>query len=240
MMRIDERLLLRDLLTEYPQTRKVFEQYEIDYCCGGLHNLGTAAELAGIPLNPLVDALKCSVADRNHGERNWADASVTELADHIAKAHHAFLRDELPRLHALIDKVQAAHQRHDVMLSALKCEFARLECELVQHLDNEDTNVFPLIRQMDAISRNGGKLAAKASMRELTGPLETEHETAGLALDSIREITSDFTLPEDACIAFRSMMESLKEFERDLHEHIHLENNILFPAAAALEKAAKR
>ena len=228
-MLIEETTTIRELLLKHPQTRKVFEQYAIDYCCGGLHNLKTAAELAEIPIKPLIEAIESAIASRHPSERNWAHASPTQIVDHIQQAHHAYLKDELPRLHALIEKVLAAHPAHQAMLSNVKHNFDQLEAELHAHLLKEEQVLFPHIRQMETARREGLKIALPMSAGGPVRQMETEHEAAGRALNAIRDATSDYTLPEDACITFRSLFESLKEFEKDTHEHIHLENNILFP-----------
>lgn len=229
--RITESMVVRDLVVKHPGVRELLEELGIDYCCGGKHTLKEAAAeknvnlltvLAG--LNEALDApVKAAGATKD-----WSKASLTELTDHIEAKHHSFMKAQMPRIETLLAKVVRAHsERHAAMLNGLADVFSAFKAEIGDHLAKEEMILFPAIRQME---RDG-------SNREMIGcpirQMEFEHDSAGLALAKMRAITSGYKLPKDACPTFAALYDGLKAVEVDLHEHIHLENNLLFPRALA-------
>jgi len=238
----NENTTLRELLVKHPQTRHVFEALDIDYCCSGLDDLKTAAAEAGVPLPAVMESLLAALeAPPDAAERDWAAVTPGELVDHLMERHHAPLKHELPRLHELIAKVINAHPRHNAMLADLQRNFEPLKHDLDGHLTKEETVLFPLIRRMDAfLHRRAAKPEQIDALHSNLGQMEYEHEAAGLTLGKMREITCNYALPDDACVAFRALYDGLKTLEADLHEHVHLENNILFPQTVELEKAARK
>jgi regulator of cell morphogenesis and NO signaling len=240
---LGERTTVRDLVVKYPRTRPVLERFGIDYCCGGGHTLKDAAAEKGVVLDALFAALKDSietpVADSSERERDWSFAPLTELADHIEERHHTFMKEQLPRLHELMAKVLKAHgPRHGEMLSQLQDVYQSLRREIEQHLMKEEQILFPGIRQIDACAHEGGKKPELhcGSVQNPIRQMEHEHDNAGAALAKMRELTSDYTLLDDACNTFAALYDGLRDLEDDLHEHIHLENNILFPKSIELEE----
>jgi regulator of cell morphogenesis and NO signaling len=228
---------VRDLVGRYPQTRPVFEQFGIDYCCGGGQTLAVVAQKHHLELPTLVAALEKALQTQPEGakpiDKDWYAAPLDELVQHIVDVHHAYLKKELPRLGTLEQRVLRAHAaHHGEMLRHVHDLFVALEKELSSHTAKEEKEVFPQIiaavaRPMEKDSRPLGKLV---------GELEQEHETAGAALAKLREVTGKYTLPADACPTFRALYEGLQALEADLHQHIHLENNILFPRALKLTR----
>lgn len=234
------RTTVKDIVVQHPETRVVLEELGIDYCCGGKASLAQAAQQAGVSVDRVLANLDEALRAQEGGVavKDWASASPTELADHIEQTHHVFMKQQLPRLADLLDKTLQAHgQRHGEMLGQLKQTFITLKTDIEMHLAKEEQILFPLIRQMEAYQQGRGPVPEVhcGSVANPIGQMEFEHDQAGQFLAQIRAITSDFQLPEDACETFRALYDGLRDVEADLHEHIHLENNILFPEAVEVE-----
>jgi regulator of cell morphogenesis and NO signaling len=241
-IQIDGTITVRELVGRYPQTRKVFENHGIDYCCGGGQCLADAANQRGVELAVLVAALGQSLQAASPGtaptDKDWYAASLGELVDHIVKVHHRYMHDALPRLRMLIQKVLNAHGlNHGDMLRQVQALYGALDAELSSHLMKEEQILFPYVVAVEAHARDGAEqpVACFGSVRSPIQQMEHEHESAGGLLVELREVTGNYALPPDACPTFAALYEGLQEMEADLHQHIHLENNILFPRAIECE-----
>jgi regulator of cell morphogenesis and NO signaling len=225
-----------EIARENPASVRVFEKYSIDFCCGGKISFGEACRKRGIAPAELQAELEQAAAGRPASERDWSEAPLALLIDHIVGTHHVYLKSELPRLQGWLDKVIAAHgEVHSEMLVPLGEAFGALRAELEAHLAKEEMILFPLIKRMEGGDRS------PAHCGSVNNPIRVmvhEHDNAGRALETMREITADYTVPADGCNTFRALFHGLVELEADLHRHIHLENNILFPKAEALEEQA--
>lgn len=241
MKTLDVTKLVRDIALEDPRIRKVLESLGIDTCCGGGRPLAEAARDAGIEPGTLLDRLRAATLvdpDEQKETRDWRSASLAELTDHIESTHHVFLWNNLPAIAKLFDKVLRAHgEAHGEMLRGLHTTFNELRTEIEAHLTKEEQVLFPYLRTMSAALEAGKKLQPMhcGSVGNPIRQMEHEHENAGAALASMRRCTSDYALPADACPTFTTLFESLRELESDLHEHIFLENNILFLKAVRME-----
>ena len=223
------------LVAERPSRARVFEKFGIDYCCGGKKPLEQACRDRAVDVRAVLDALRQN--DQRRGpERDWSAMGLTRLADHIEQTHHGYLRQELPRLDFLTHKVAAAHGQRHPELIRLRDLFAAFEAELINHMQKEELVVFPLCRRIEAGEVDGS--ASEAGLQRPVDVLTHEHEDAGEALAEMRRLTGGFEPPADACNTYRALLDSLKELEADMHQHVHLENNVLFPAA--LEAYAAR
>jgi regulator of cell morphogenesis and NO signaling len=244
-MIIDGKTTVRELVGRFPQTRLVFERYGIDYCCGGGKCLADAAHESQAALADLVRDLEAVLAASPTAaapaEKDWYAAPLPELIEHILQVHHVYMKQALPRLRELTRKVLQAHgARHGEMLRRLYDLYAALDTELTTHLRKEEEILFPYIAAAEA-RRPGSPVGPAACFGSVGNPIrqmEAEHESAGGALAQIRKLTGDYALPDDACPTFRALYEELERMEADLHQHIHLENNILFPRAIAAEPAS--
>lgn len=232
------------LAARCPETKPVMERFGIDYCCGGDRPLDEAIKRKNLSEQEILAALNDAVeqAERaGRSERDWSAAPPDELIRHILDTHHVFMREQLPRLDALIEKVRRAHEeQHGKMLRQLQATFRAVKEEIEMHLLKEEQVLFPYIEQL---TRHLDGEAERPVIHCITvqnpiKQMEHEHDNAGDALARMRELTCDYELPGDACAAFESLYEGLARLEADLHEHIHLENNILFPRAIHLEERA--
>ena len=216
-----------ELVLERPERMRLLERLGIDYCCGGDRPIADACRERGLDpatFATLLDALdETAAGDR---PQDWAGAPVGELCDHIVESHHAYLRTELPRLAELAAKAAKAHGEEVPELHAVQEAFGRLRAELEEHLDDEEETVFPACRRL-AAGETGDGLGSLDALR-------AEHAAAGDLLVTLRELTRGFDEAGARCNTHRALLVGLAELERDLHEHIHEENNILFPRALAL------
>jgi regulator of cell morphogenesis and NO signaling len=244
---IDGQTTIRNLVGRYPQTRSVFEKHGIDYCCGGGKCLAEAAGERGLKLPELVSALEESlkvVPTRAAViDKDWYAAPLGELVEHIVGVHHGYLNTALPRLRSLVPTVLKAHgAHHGEVLRQVQDIFNALDAELSTHLMKEEQILFPYIVAAEA-HRQSATAEPAACFGSVGNPIrqmEHEHESAGQALARLREVTHEYALPADACPTFRAMYEELQRMEADLHQHIHLENNVLFPRAIELERTSGR
>jgi regulator of cell morphogenesis and NO signaling len=212
------------LVAERPERARVFEEFDIDYCCGGKRTLGEACVRRGVDPKIVVQRLEQVDVEPDTPERNWEDEPIAELCEFIVATHHAFLRRELPRLSYLVQKIARVHgERHPELLEllAVYLPFAR---DMNQHMDKEEQVLFPILKRLAD--------EEVTPSRAIIGPLrmmEAEHDEAGLALEEMRRLTNGFRPPADACNTYRAAFAGLHDLEQDLHRHVHLENNVLFP-----------
>jgi regulator of cell morphogenesis and NO signaling len=232
---------LGTLLTQYPVLRGIFEKYRLDYCCGGKQRLKDAAESAGLDLDTLVNELVEVLDDEPSAAaaQDWNQADAETLCRYIVDRHHTFMRRQLPLVRSLFDDVRAAHApTHGGLIDALRTVFDGLAAEIEMHLEKEEQILFPYIEQIERHLRYSTPMPEVhcGSVQNPIRQMEYEHDNAGEALEKIRQLTGNFQPPPDACEKFKALYDELARLENDLHEHIHLENNILFPKAVRLEQ----
>lgn len=234
---IDIQRTVGQLVTERPARSRVFETLQIDYCCGGKRPLAEACAKRGIDTADVIDLLRQADAAADEDSDGVVDPdslSLTDLADHIEQVHHDYLRTELPRLDAMTERVHRVHGEKEPRLGDVRRAFCALRDELTSHMMKEEQILFPVVRQLEQsdgpVSFHCGTIAAPIRQ------MESEHEHAGDALATIRTATEDFEPPEWACNTYRAMLDGLHQLERDMHVHIHKENNVLFPKALELER----
>ena len=229
---------LGQVVAEHPHAARVFEQAGIDYCCGGQRRLDEACRQSGLSLEQLGEMLKDAGQTDIEGSGGWTTAPLAELVDHIVAKHHAYVRQETPRLQALGAKVRGVHGKNHPELTAVANAFEVVAQEMAMHMMKEERMLFPYIVEMEKASR-GESPWPRAPFGSVQNPVQMmmmEHDSAGGTLRGIRELTGDYAVPSDACASYRAFFEGLAQFEADLHQHVHLENNILFPRAVELEE----
>ena len=227
-----------EIAAEMPGATREFEKLGIDYCCGGSRTLDQACSEANISVDEALARLDRSAAStETRSGRDWQNQLLADLISHITTTHHAFVREESSRILALAAKVVGVHGKNHPELLQVQQTFSGLAEELRVHLMKEEQMLFPYISLMEE-STLAGEPAPPAMFGTVANPVRMmmqEHDGAGDALRSLRSITNDYALPEDACISYRTLFGALEGFEADLHQHIHLENNILFPRAVSME-----
>lgn len=237
---ITTNMTVRDVAIEIPQSTRLFEELKIDYCCGGNRPLAEACTSAGIDIDNVMERL----AEVTHSPNaiDFQNVRLTELIVHILDTHHVFTKSEMARLQLLADKVLAAHGGNHPELIHLDELLTRLCDDLKLHMFKEEHVLFPyIVRLVEAADHNRTvPFAAFGTVNNPVRMMMREHDTAGEILRELRALTSDYKVPADACISYQTLYQALADFEKDLHQHIHLENNILFPKALDLESTLKR
>lgn len=209
-----------------PATARIFELVEIDYCCGGEQRLEDACREQGLDLQRVLGALHATAPHDDHrAPRSWNEAPLADLIAHIKDTHHARLRRDLPRLEAIVATVAEVHGRDHPELEEVNTRVHALAQAIPPHLTFEENELFPAILALPD--------GDKAASRELLVAMRTDHDEVGEALHRVRALTKGFAVPKGACALYKQMLGGLAELERDLHEHVHLENNVLLPRALA-------
>jgi len=223
---------------ENPNAAREFEKLGIDYCCGGQKTLDEACAAARLSVGEVLARLKeTSSGAADTGTQDFSRLSLGDLIAHIKSTHHVFVRQECPRIEELAAKVVSKHAQNHPELRQVQEIFSALASELSLHLMKEEQILFPYVVRMEECAL-AGEAAPPAMFGTVVNPIgmmEREHDGAGEALRSLRSVSKNYAVPDDACASYRTLYHALEGFESDLHEHIHLENNILFPRAIALE-----
>ncbi|MGG0240423.1 iron-sulfur cluster repair di-iron protein [Bacillus rhizoplanae] len=225
-----ETSVIGDIVTKFPKASDLFKSYRIDFCCGGNRPLIDAIHERNLSVEEVITNLNTLYYETkllNEAEIDWTIASYSELIDYIVNKHHRYLNEELPQLSPYVTKVLRVHGSGQPHLAKIHKLFHELKTELEQHIIKEETEDFPLILafEQNPTDENYTKLS------KVVGELESEHSHAGDIIKELRNITNDFTPPEGACGTYRLVYQRLAALESDLFQHIHLENNILFPRA---------
>ena len=218
---------------------EVFKKYGLDFCCGGKKTVKEACEEKGLDVTKVEQELQ--TADKNISTTRplpYNDWSIDFLADYIVNTHHSYVKKIVPDLRSYASKVASIHGGRHPELFAISQLTDEVCTELSSHMIKEENVLFPYIKQLVASKNNGNPLPAKTfnTIQSPINMMEHEHEVAGNKLEQIRKLSNNFSLPEDACASYSYLYKTLEEFENDLHIHVHLENNILFPKALGLEK----
>ncbi len=219
---------------------QVFKKYGLDFCCGGKKTLDQACAEKGLDLlaveRELQQADHLAASTRPIPYQDW---SSDFLADYIVNTHHSYVKRVLPDMRHYAAKVQRVHGDRHPELNTIQPLVEALANELSSHLVKEEQILFPYIKELVAVKNQKDGLTASrfGSIENPVHMMEHEHDTAGSILEQIRQLTDNYTLPQDACASYDLLYRMLSEFEEDLHLHVHLENNILFPAAIDLEKS---
>ncbi|HKS27662.1 MAG TPA: iron-sulfur cluster repair di-iron protein [Pyrinomonadaceae bacterium] len=235
---------VRELALEIPGATRVFERLGIDYCCGGAKSLADACATRSLSAEEVIEQLK-EEGETSFGAvteaKDFTRLTMTELISYIVNKHHAFTRQELQRLDALVNKVCSVHGESHGELLKVQALFRELAADLQPHMLKEEMVLFPYVMRLEEAVLNNQPAPAPPPFMTVRNPvrmMSLEHDTAGDLLRGMREASSDYMVPADACFSYRTLYRALEEFEQDLHQHIHLENNILFPRAIELEDAS--
>ncbi len=236
MEKINEQTIGQIVAEDY-RTAEVFRQLGIDFCCGGNKTITEASAFKDVDPKKVKKALQ-SLTEENTEHHHYNKWSLDFLVDYIINNHHAYAREVLPEINFYAKKVLSAHCQNHSELEEMYYELVKLYSKMIEHLDEEEAVIFPYVKKLVKADEHNtipdtsrfGMVADPISM------MEEEHDEAGETMAKIRRLTNDFTLPGDACTTYRVLFENIQAFEQDLHKHVHLENNILFPKALELER----
>lgn len=219
------------IVAENFRTAKIFTDYGIDFCCKGGIKLSDACEKKGVDLNEISAELEQIVKQQD--ETHYQDYGMADMVDHIVHVHHKYVETTIPPLKFYLDKIAKVHGDNHPELLEIRDEFFKMADALTSHMKKEEFILFPYIKAMEAARKNNFPLSP-AHFGDIENPIsmmEEEHDTEGERFRKISALSNNYTPPSDACQTFKVAFAMLQEFENDLHTHIHLENNILFPKA---------
>jgi len=240
-MRTTTERTVKELVLENPDVARIFEKLGIDYCCGGNRSLDEACRAANLPMGKVLNSLKMAGQCEQPAKdaRDWQNEPLADLISHIQGTHHRYTREEIARLVPLFAKVCSQHEEKHPELLHLRAIFAALAQELTVHMMKEEMVLFPYIERVEEafIQKETVLPPPFGSAQNPITMMEHEHDSAGKQLREMRRVSNDYMPPADACLSYETLFRALAAFEADLHLHIHLENNILFPRAIAMEKA---
>ena len=227
---------LAQIVKEDHRAATVFEKYHLDFCCKGKRSLQQACAESQLSADELIAALDNTVKPDSYSVHlNYNLLSLSQLVDYIVATHHNYVKQEMPQIQSYLERVASKHgDRHPEMRKVAGI-FAAVKEEMEEHMQKEEKILFPRIKEAEKQSGEPDKI--KLSISYLQSPIfmmEEEHDHAGAALAEIRELTNNYNPPADACTTYRLCYAALQAFETDLHQHVHLENNILFPKAIGL------
>ena len=242
-MEIQEQETVGEIAAASTSAASVLEKYGIDYCCAGKSLFEEVCREKGLSPAAVKNEIANAVTALPKEAKDWTAAPLRQLIRHIVTSHHEYLKLELPRVGQRLRKVVEVHGEEDpAALHELESVYDALSQEMNFHMHKEEMMLFPAIERYEAAMQSGSPLppAPFGSIANPIAVMEGEHDSAGRALGRIRELTIDFQAPPYACSTYHAMLDGLKALETDLHTHIHLENNILFPRVIALERQFSR
>lgn len=232
-MKISEHSMIGDVVAENFRTASVFKKYGLDFCCSGRRSIVDACAAKGLNTEEVLDALSNVPQDSQGEGLDFRQMPLDLLADYIEKVHHRYVEEKTPEIRGYLEKVERVHgDRHPELLEIRKL-FEETAGELAMHMKKEELMLFPYIRRMMV---SGSR--PESPFGTVQNPIRmmmSEHAQEGERFEKISVLSKGYTAPDDACNTYRVCFAMLQDFEDDLHKHIHLENNILFPKAIALE-----
>jgi regulator of cell morphogenesis and NO signaling len=236
-MEVKERQVIGVLVAQDYRTASIFKSFGIDFCCKGNRTIKEVCETANIESALLIESLEKVINSQENLNTDYQSWPLDLLADYIEKKHHRYVEEKTKEIQSYLNKVCQVHGVHHPELFEIKDHFNATASELLMHMKKEELILFPFVRKMVKIKNEGLKVDIPpfGTVQNPVQMMMHEHEAEGDRFRRIAELSNNYTAPQDACNTYKVTFALLKEFENDLHLHIHLENNILFPKAIELE-----
>lgn len=243
-MSLDQNRTIREWVRKVPAAAAVFEEMGIEYCCDGAQTFEKACASAHrtvAEVQQRIASRMTSVSDATQTD-DWGAESLGDLMGHIVENHHAFTRRELERLGPLARTVTRVHGKFHTELLRIESVLKIMTCELNLHMNKEEEVLFPYIAEIEevALGNHQGRSQRMNGIRSPVDMMMLEHDTTGQHLHTIREASANYEVPSGGCLSYRSFYQGLQALEKDLHQHISLENNILFPRALQMEASNRK
>lgn len=237
-MKITQDTIVGEVVKLNYNTAALFVSHNIDYCCGGRISISEACAEAGVDSGALITQLDALLGQKDADAQYIDGLNLDELCQYIIRRHHAYVRESIPFLQTSLEKLCRVHGKNHPELFEVKDLFLTSAGEFTKHMQKEEIVLFPFINKMVLARKHGTQLlpAHFGTVSNPIGMMMAEHQAEGERFEKISQITGEYSLPEDACSTYSVTYQKLRDFEEDLHRHIHLENNILFPKALLLEK----
>ena len=236
-MNLNDQTKVKDIAVSNAGARKILEDAGLDYCCGGGKSLQEACLHADVPAEDILKRLRENGRDITPEDANWTSAPLSDLTRHIREKHHRYVRQAIVRIQPLLGKVGAKHGKNHPEIADIQRLFAEVGREMIMHMQKEEQILFPYIDALEKAASAHGSVEPPffQTVRNPIHAMMKEHDAAGELVKQIRTTSSEYTAPADACPSYKALYQDLREFELDLHHHVHLENNILFPRAVEME-----
>lgn len=233
---------VKEIALASPAARQILENAGVDYCCGGGKSLHDACLNAGTAAEEILEKLRASAREIPPEDANWMAAPLCALTKHIRERHHSYVRGAIARMRPLISKVAEKHSAEHPEIAEIAGAFSDVSHEMTMHMQKEEQILFPYIDAMERAVNGEGSYEAPffQTVKNPIFSMMKEHDTAGELTKRIRKLSGEYAPPAGACTSFKALYQELREFEADLHQHVHLENNILFPRAVEMEAALPR
>jgi regulator of cell morphogenesis and NO signaling len=230
---------VKEIAVADPGAKQILEESGVDYCCGGDKSLHEACMHADVSAEEILSRLRKNTALAGPDDGNWISAPLADLTLHIREQHHRYVREAIPRVEALLTKVKAKHGKNHPEIAGIEKLFVALGKEMIMHMQKEEQILFPYIDALERSISGNGTLEPPffQTVRNPIHAMMKDHDSAGELARQIRKASSQYTPPADGCASYQALYLDLHAFEADLHQHIHLENNILFPRAVEMESA---
>ena len=236
-MNFNDQTKVKDIALSNPAARQILEDAGLDYCCGGGKSLHEACLHADVPAEEILKRLRENSKHVSPDEANWASAPLVDLTRHIRDRHHRYVREAIARVQPLLDKVEAKHGKSHSEIADIRRLFTEVGREMIMHMQKEEQILFPYIDALEKATNVHSSVEPPffQTVRNPIHAMMKEHDAAGELVKQIRKASSEYTAPADACTSYKAVYQDLRQFEADLHQHVHLENNILFPRAVEME-----
>ena len=230
---------VKEVALSNPGARRILEDAGVDYCCGGGKSLQEACLHADVSAEEILQRLRQNSELVGPEETEWTSAPLADLTRHIRERHHRYVREAIPRVRALLTKVRETHGAKRREIEEIEKLFGDVAHEMLMHMQKEEQILFPYIDALERSANGNGPIEPPffQTVRNPIHAMMKEHDAARDLVKQIRTASGEYAVPEDACTSYKAAYQELREFEADLHQHVHLENNILFPRAVELEAA---
>jgi regulator of cell morphogenesis and NO signaling len=238
-MNFNDETKVKDIALSNPAARQILEDAGLDYCCGGGKSLHEACLHADVPAEEILTRLRENSKHVDPDEASWTSAPLGDLTRHIRDRHHRYVRESIARVQPLLEKVETKHGKSHSEIANIRRLFAEVAREMIMHMQKEEQILFPYIDALEKATNAHGSVEPPffQTVRNPIHAMMKEHDAAGELVKQIRKASLEYTTPADACTSYKALYQDLREFEADLHQHVHLENNVLFPRSVELEAA---
>ena len=236
-MELRKETKVKEIALSYPGARQILEDAGVDYCCGGGKSLDEACPHAEVPAEEILKRLRENKAQAGPDERVWIGSPLRNLTRHIREQHHGYVHEAIPRLRALLAKVRGKHGGRHREIEEIEKLFGDVGREMISHMQKEEQILFPYIEALERSADGNGSVEPPffQTVRNPVHAMMKEHDAVGDLVNQIHKASDGYTAPADGCTSYKALYQDLRQFEADLHQHLHLENNILFPRAVELE-----
>lgn len=240
-MEINKNSLISDIVAQNYKTATIFKQHGIDFCCNGGRSLQEASEKKAIDVNEIITAINTINQNNGSENHNFDTWELDFMADYIYNQHHKYVEKQIPEIKTYLNKICSVHGASHPELFEIRELFSQGANELTKHMKKEELILFPLIKKLVNVSKGNSDVSiiSNHTIQDPIAVMHHEHNNEGERFRQIAALSNNYTPPENACRSYQVAFSLLKDFEEDLHKHIHLENNILFKKAIHLENQLK-